>query len=239
MPPSSAVPGLNKVPLGELGTEPWSAGSSGAGKSAAQAVAKPVTVAAPSQVLSFLSSPEGYTVVKAMGEACPGKVLKVDGFKREEKWDAKAGKSTAGATLTHTESPLCEGSFTIRLYTEEDIAAWPRWLAIWRFDATKKSAASVSFYHPTPASLQPPMLSAVMTAHDGVNPTSYGYADVTIWLKETRPAVATGSGTAKGATQYYQVGKDGKPKTGTQEDPAIQKLKDEAARLAAQAAALA
>lgn len=227
------------IAFGELGTDPFNAGSSGAGKSAKQALAKPSTVAAPSAVLSFLTSPEAYTVVKAMGQACPGFVVKIDGFEREEKWDAKGGKSTAGATLTHTESPLCEGSFTIRLYTEEQIAAWPKWLAIWRFDATKKSAAAVAFYHPTPASIQPPMVSAVMTKHTGVVPTSYGYADVTIWLKETRPAVATGSGTAKGATQYYQVGKDGKPKTGTQEDPAIQKLKDEAAKLAAQAAALA
>lgn len=227
------------IAFGELGTEPWSAGSSGAGKSAAQAVAKPVTVAAPSAVLSPLSSPEAYTVVKAMGQACPGAVVKREGFKREEKWDAKSGKSTAGATLTHTESPLCEGSFTIRLHTEEDFAAWPKWLAIWRFDASKKNSPAVSFYHPTPASLQPPMVSAVMTAHDGVDPNPYGFADVTIWLKESHEAKATGSGTAKGATQYYQVGRDGKPKTGTQEDPAIAKLKQQAAALAAQAAALA
>lgn len=229
------------VAFGELGTEPWSAGSSGAGKSAKQALAKPVTVAAPSAVLSFLSSPGPYTVVKAMDQTSPGLVLidKIEGWKREEKWDTKAGKGTAGATTTHTESPPAEGSFTIRLATEADIAAWPQWLAIFRFDASKKSAAAVAIYHPSLASLQPPVTAVVMTGHTPVVPTVYGYADVTITLKEYLASKAVGSGTAKGATQYYQVGRDGKPKTGTQEDPAITKLKQQAAALAAQAEAIA
>lgn len=233
------------VAFGELGTEPFKA-AGGVGKPAGTNASKgtgtaAATISAPSPVLSWLSSPNAWRVLKAAGVACPGRVVldKIEGWERTEKWDAKGGKSTSGATLTHTESPLAEGSFTIELWMEEHAAQWASWLAVFRFDASKKTGSAVTIYHPALASLQPPVTAVVMTGHTPVLPDSRGRALVTIKLKEQRQAVAVGSGTAKGATQYYQVGKDGKPKNTPGEDPAVTKLKQQAAALAAQAAALA
>lgn len=241
-PNSNNVPGLNVVPLGELGTEPWKGATGGVNKPAG---ASSAVVSAPTGTVSWLTHPEAWKVVKAAGVTSPGLVIldKISGFEREQKWDAKGGKSTTGATLTRTEEPLIEGSFTFGLWMDQHADDWAKWLAIWRYNAATKTGDAVALYHPSLASLQPPMTSAVMTKHTRIQPDAKGYAEVTIYLKETRPSKAVGSSTAKGATQYYQVGKSG-PGAGTtgaggQEDPAVTKLQKQAAALAAQAAALA
>lgn len=242
MPPPNTnnVPGLSVVPLGELGTEPWKGATGGTNKPAGTPVA--ITGSA-SVVPSWLSSPEAYDVVKASGVTSPGLVVrgKTQGFEREQKWDDKGGKATTGGTLTKTSEPLIEGSFTFGLWLERHGADWAQWLRVWRYDASKKTGDAVPIYHPRLASLQPPMTHAVMTKHSGIDPDSRGYVEVTIWLKEAKAPKATGSSTAKGATTYYQQGKSGPGSAGngTQEDPAIVKLKNQAKALAAQADALA
>lgn len=234
------VPGLSTVPLGELGTEPWKGAVGGVNKPAAAPAAITGTA---STAPSWLTSPEAYNVVKASGVESPGLVLldKIQGFEREQKWDAKGGKSTTGATLTKTEEPLIEGSFTFVLWLDRHNADWAAWLRVWRYDASKKTGEAVPIYHPSLASLQPPMTNAVMTKHSPIKPDSRGRVEVTIWLKEAKAPKATGSSTAKGSTAYYQAGKSGPGSAGDgqQEDPAIKKLKSQAAALAAQAAALA
>lgn len=230
------VPGLKTVPLGELGTEPWKGATGGTNKPANTPAP---TVTAPSPAPSWLTSPDAWRVLKAAGVPSPGNIPLpggVSGWKREEKWDAKAGKGTAGATITHTESPLAEGSFTFELWLDRHPADWAAWLAIFRYDATKKTGQSVAVYHPALASLQPPVTDVVMTGHTPILPDARGRAEVTISLKETRPSKAVGSSTAgKGSVQYYQAGKSGPGANGVQEDPAITKLRQQAAALAKEA----
>lgn len=234
---NNTVPGLTTVPLGELGTEPWKGATGGVNRP----VATPApVVSAPSGAPSWLTHPEAWRQLKASGVMSPGNIplpSGIQGWKREEKWDAKAGKGTTGATMTHTESPLAEGSFTFELWLDRHSNDWAQFLAIFRYDSTKKQGQSVAVYHPALASLQPPVTDVVMTGHTPLVPDTRGLATVTISLKETRQSKAVGSSTAKGAVQYYQAGKSGPGSsgTGTQEDPAITKLKQQAAALAKQA----
>lgn len=230
------IPGLKVVPLGELGTEPWKGATGGTNK---PANTPPPAIAAPSPAPSWLTSPEAWSALKAAGVASPGNIplpSGISGWKRSQKFDAKAGKGTTGATLTRTEEPLAEGSFTFELWLDRHAADWAAWLAIFRYDATKKTGQSVAVYHPALASLQPPVTDVVMTDHTPIIPDSRGRAEVTITLKETRPSKAVGSSTAgKGSVQYYQAGKTSTGANGVQEDPAIAKLKAQAAALAKEA----
>lgn len=226
------------VPLGELGTEPFGAGSSGVGKPANTPPA-PVVTASPT--LDPLRYPEAWTYVKASGVRSPGHLPPpeeggMSGFEREEKWDVKAGKGTQGATTTHVALEPAKGSFTFHLWKVDHYAAWDAWLALFKFDASKKTGQAVQVYHPALASVQPPITSVVMTKHSAVRPDAKGLAKVTIELLEYFPSKATGTSTAKGAQQFSQVGKD---KKGQQEDPAIAALRAQAAALAKQAGAVA
>jgi hypothetical protein len=123
-----------------------------------------------------------------------------------------------------------KGSITFSLPDETSIAAWAAFLALFRFDPTKGKGQAVTIYHPALASVQPPITSVVMTKHTLVTPDDRGCGKVTIDLLEYFPSKPTGATTAAGA-KGYTTGKDA---TGTQEDPAITKLKAQAAALAKQ-----
>lgn len=217
------------ISFGELGTEPFGSNASGANKPTGVAPA-PVVVASP--VLSFLTSPGPWTYLKVQGQVSPGWILAGDlrGFERKFKWDVKAGKGTQGATTTLVGLEPSEGSITFSLPSEADIAAWSAFLALWRFDPTKGKGQAVVVYHPALASVQPPITSLVMTKHTPVSYDDKGCGKVTIDCLEYFPAKSTGATTAAGAKGYTQ----GKAATGTQEDPAITKLKAQAQQLANQ-----
>lgn len=224
----------NGIAFGELGTEPFGAATSGVGK---PANVPPPTLTVSSPVLDPLRYPEAWTVVTAAGQRSPG-VVPIDGvsgFEREDKWDVKAGKGTTGATTTRVAMEPAKGSITFHLWTVEQHEAWDLWLSIFKYDASKKTGQATSIYHPSLASVQPPITSVVMTKHSPIKPQSDGRSIVTIELLEYFPAKPTGASTASGAKQYT-TGKGND--TGTQVDPAIQKLKNQAAALAAQAAAV-
>lgn len=217
------------VAFGELGTDPFGANKSGAGKPATATAAPTVTTASP--VLDPLRYPEDWTFAMAQGVRSPG-LIPVDGisgFKREEKWDVKSGKGTTGATTTHVALEPAKGSIKIYLWTVAHYAEWARWLALFRFDSTKKTGLAVTISHPALSSVQPPITSVVMTGHDPITVNNLGLGTVTIELLEYFPAKPTGASTAAGATQYAKGGT-----SGTQPDPAIVKLQAQAAALAKQ-----
>lgn len=216
------------VHFGELGTDPFGAASSGKNKPAA-APAVPVGISTASPVLSWLGSPEAWTALKVQGQISPGFVEAggVSGFERTFKWDKKAGKGTTGATTTYVGLEPAEGSVTFSLPNEDAIAAWAGWLALFRFDTGKGKGQAVSVYHPALASLQPPITSVVMTSHSIIEVDTKGLGKVTIKLLEYFEPKATGATTAAGSKQYVQV----PAASGTQEDPAIAKLRAQAAAL--------
>ena len=138
-----------------------------------------------------------------------------------------SGKGTQGATTTHVGVEPSKGSITFSLPDETSIAAWAAFLALFRFDPTKGKGQAVTIYHPALASVQPPITSVVMTKHTTATPDDKGCGKVTIELLEYFAPKSTGATTAAGAKGYMQSGKGA---TGTQEDPAIAKLKAQAAK---------
>jgi hypothetical protein len=219
------------VPLGELGTDPFGAGAGGAGKPVSAKPAAAITASSP--VLDPLRYPVEWTYAKANDTPSPGVIQPdgVSGFEREEKWDVKAGKGTTGATTTHVAMEPAKGSIKFTLWKVEHFAAWVRWLAIFRFDVSKKTGQAVTISHPALSSVQPPITSVVMTKHSPITVDSKGQASVTIELLEYFPAKATGASTASGARQYT-TGRGNA--SGTQPDPAIVALQKQASALAKQ-----
>jgi hypothetical protein len=67
-----------------------------------------------------------WTYFTLNGYDSPGSIPRggVRGFRRETGWDKKKGKGTAGATLTLTTLPPCEGEFTIQLIGPGGITAF-------------------------------------------------------------------------------------------------------------------
>jgi hypothetical protein len=223
------------VPLGELGTEPFASGSGGSVNkpaSGSQATAVAVSVASP--LLNWLTSPEPFTYCKVQGQRSPGFIPTdggISGFEREEKWDVKSGKGTKGATTTRVAMEPAKGSITFWLPNSDSIARWSAFLALFRFDTSKKKGEAVSIYHPTLVSVQPPITSVVMTKHSPVYVDSKGLGVVKLELLEYFPETATTATTASGSkggtgAQYAS----GNP-TGKQEDPAIAKMKAQVAAL--------
>ncbi len=222
------------VPLGELGTDPFGAGNGGAGKPAATSTSKPAAaITAASPVLDPLRYPTDWTFAKANDTRSPGVIQPdgVSGFEREEKWDVKGGKGTTGATTTHVAMEPAKGSIKFTLWKVEHFAVWTRWLAIFRYDTSKKTGQAVTISHPALSSVQPPITSVVMTKHSPITVDSKGQASVTIELLEYFPAKATGASTAKGAATYT-TGRGNA--SGTQPDPAIVALQKKASELSKQ-----
>jgi hypothetical protein len=74
--------------------------------------------------LDPISHPNAYnTVVFANTYRTPGKCL-VSGFSRDNEYDIKTGKGTAGATETLKGQPPAKGSITFWAWTEEQRRAW-------------------------------------------------------------------------------------------------------------------
>lgn len=224
------MPQPQPIPLGELGTEPFGAGTGGVNKPANVPPA-PIVVASP--LLSPLTNPEPWTYLKAQGQRSPGLIPVeggVSGFDREEKWDVKGGKGTTGATTTRVGLEPAKGSFTFELPNVDSQNRWAAYLALFKFDTTKGKGEAVTVYHPALASVQPPITSVVMTKHTPVKTRRDGCCVVTIELLEYFKAQPTGATTAQGSKGYTT----GKGATGTQEDPAIKKLQAQVQKLSKQ-----
>lgn len=222
------------LPLGELGTDPFGASLGGTNKPAGVPAA---SISTTSPVLDPYNNPSPYTVLVAQGQTSPGYIETggVTGFERSHKWDKKSGKGTTGATTTYVGLEPAEGAITFSLPTVAAVAAWASYLALFRFDTAKGKGEAVTVYHPGLASVQPPIVSVVMTGHTRVEADDKGLAKVTIKLLEYFEAKATGATTAAGSKQYVQVG----GASGKQEDPAIKKLQQQAQQLQKQLQATA
>lgn len=99
------------------------------------------------------------------GVTSPGTIVPggIKGFKKRTGWDSKAGKGTAGATMTIKGLPLTKGSITIQLLTQQDQADLDSFInAVCAISVNDQSADGLSFFHPSI-----PWLSAVVIGHPG------------------------------------------------------------------------
>ena len=136
-----------------------------------------------------------WLVFQLGGLTCPGTIVRggIKGFKKRTGWDAKAGKGTAGGTMTIKGLPLCKGSITVQLLTQQDQADLDSFIAaVCAITPSDQSADGLSFYHPSI-----PWLTAVVIGHPGdeggYTPYEYDKGKLlwTIDLTEWRPPVAT------------------------------------------------
>lgn len=160
-------------------------------------------------------SPELYDTVIVAGVAwgpVPGGVggkAEVSGFGLPYKWDTKDAPGTQGANDTYRGSR--PGSGTIKLYawTREHIAALGAFLALFQYDATKKTAQPVEILHP---SLDAIGVHAIATdeigqlVHEGKQLHS-----VTIKVHQFAPPPKKNV-TASPKSSSSSTGPDGKPK---------------------------
>ena len=99
------------------------------------------------------------------GLKSPGTIPRggIKGFRRETGWDVKAGKGTAGATLTLKDKPPCEGTITIQLLTAQDFTDWDNFVAgVLSIPVQNQQASGLAIFHPSFSSIG---LTAVVVKH--------------------------------------------------------------------------
>lgn len=80
----------------------------------------------------------------------PG-VAKVTGWNRENEYDVKTGKGTAGATETLKGQPPAKGSIEFKVWTWAHMQAWNPILDVLRFDPAKAQAGGATSPTTTPS----------------------------------------------------------------------------------------
>ncbi len=80
-------------------------------------------------------------------------------WKRIHTWDVKKGKGTLGAKLTFTEKPPAEGQIEFLIWDDgsmnygpfggDQFSAWDSFVALLKYDPTKKTADAIAIYHPS------------------------------------------------------------------------------------------
>ena len=88
-----------------------------------------------------LDDPEAFDHVVIAGYRTPGKCL-VEGFERENDYDIKVGKGTAGATETLKGQPPAKGKITFWTWTAEQRAAWTPIIKALTFKPSKQGTSS-------------------------------------------------------------------------------------------------
>lgn len=98
------------------------------------------------------STSSGNSWIRAMlsGVSTPGTIGRdgMKGFKRKTGWDVKAGKGTAGATLTLKDAPPVEGIVTVQLFTDQDFSDWDSFVsAVLAIPVTDQQADGLAWYY--------------------------------------------------------------------------------------------
>ncbi len=137
------------------------------------------------------------TVLFAKRFRTPG-VCKVTGFSRDNEYDVKTGKGTAGATETLKGQPPAKGSIEFTVWTVEQMAAWNPILAVLKFDPAKAQSGQ------------------------GTTPTTTAAAGSTFTIGETKNGSVGGTASATIPEPGNTSGKaDGASKTKSTDPPAL------------------
>ena len=117
-----------------------------------------------SVVLDPITNPQAWDVVKLGQSTSPG-VCELSGFKRGHEWDIKKGKGTVGSTITFVARPPAKGSIKFKLWTAAHFDAWATFVALLKYDPTKKAVQAVDIYHPSLADID---ITSVVTENIGI-----------------------------------------------------------------------
>lgn len=93
------------------------------------------------------ADPSPFDVVLVAGQRNPGTV-KVEGFKRKWKWDAKSAKGSFGEQLTFAMKHASTGSLTFFVWTEQQWDQWSSYVALFKYDPTKQIVSAVQIDTP-------------------------------------------------------------------------------------------
>lgn len=104
-----------------------------------------------SGALNPIQNPNEWQNFKLGGVFSPGSIPAngVRGFKRSTGWDKKKGKGRKSATLTLTDEPPAEGTFTLQLHTAQDFADWEAFLPIITAKPDKKATQGIDIWYPS------------------------------------------------------------------------------------------
>lgn len=184
--------------------------------------------------LNPIDHPQAWDVVSLAGIDTPAR-CDVKGWKRQNKWDVKIGKGTAGATTTFVGKPPSKGSITFYAWTAAHFTAWDALLPLLQYDPSKKTKQALDIYHPALADIG---VHSVVVDDDGIGAWEHEggqlYSRSVAFLEWTqaskKSAVSTPTGSDSAST-------DPKTTPGTQPDPAVVALQQQAAGLLGQAQA--
>lgn len=188
--------------------------------------------------LNPIDHPEAWDVVNLAGIDTPI-AREWKGWKRPNKWDVKEGKGAAGATETFVGKPPARGTFTFLAWEAAHFAAWDQLLPMLAYDPTKKEKQAIRIFHPA---LKDIGVTEVVVDDDGVS--AWEHDGTGLWSRTVafleyfptprKPAISTPSGasTSPGAAG---AAKGGAAAPGTQPDPAVTKLQQEADALTKEA----
>lgn len=160
------------------------------------------------------------------GARNPG-IAEISGASRSYEWQVYKAQGTQGAETRFSQIPPAKFSIKLRFWLAEHFRAWATWSARLKYDPTKRRPGVFTIYYPTLADLG---IQRCTTEEIGaITSEGKGLWSVTIKLLEYYPpkptaVIATPNG-------YQQAQND----VGKGVDPAVAKLQQQAAKLAAQA----
>ena len=165
----------------------------------------------------------------------------ISGHDREQKFEVKEGKGTAGATETFNGRPPVKFTIKFQLWLPAHFAAWGTFRPLLKYDPLKSpKERAISIYHPALAENE--IGEVVVTKIGGLTAADdKGLSERTIEFLEYAPPPNASVTSTPGATKYT-TGKgdpNGNGTPGNQPDPAVVKLQQKAAALAKQAEDLA
>lgn len=221
-----------QIALGEIQFEP----ATGKPPTPAQAA---TSVVVPTPTLSPLTYPQDWDTCTVQGVRSPGIIPKkgISGLDRVNKWDVKEGKGTKGATTTYVGRPPIPFSVKFWLWLDRHFAEWDKFSSVLKYDPTKKAPAeAVSFYHPMAADEAIGVSQVVVTKVGGlIEEDDNGLYSRSVDFLEYAPSPPTNATATPKSTSYAAGKSDPNASPGTQPDPAITKLQQQAKQLAQQA----
>lgn len=153
-----------------------------------------------------IDNEDAYHALVIGGVVSPG-VVTLSGFKREVKWDVKAGGGEDGASTSRNGKDPAKGTATFSLVLDpvlgvDEFAAWEAFLPTLQSTFDKAAPQALDVYHPDLALLG---ITAVVVegigqlTHDGM-----GGASVVVDLLEYRPPKKKAVGKSKGSKAKKQ-----------------------------------
>jgi hypothetical protein len=137
------------------------------------------------------TSRNSWTSARLAGATTPGTVPVggMHGFKRKTGWDKKAGKGTAGATLTLTTIPPVMGTVTLQLTTDADFDAWDAFAEqVLSVSPAEQAANGMSWYYPGHSSIG--LTTVVVAEYSGIEYQGHGMYHASFELIEWSPPPA-------------------------------------------------